>query len=213
MNLAYRLNLLLAVARAAVPVVVAVGGVVGSVALCVWLVPEREVAFRVAGTLLQGMGLATVALGIANVRRLFGRPSVVHRIREWLQLVGAVFGRTRTVVGEVGIAREVGMAGSVRPIHQVPEGGPLHRRITALEKNLESFRGEVDSTVSGLRSDISEIKRSTTVGLAQRREETVAVDARMQEMAIGGIHLELMGLLWLVAGVIAGTLAPELARM
>jgi len=213
MSLGYRLKLLLIVANGAMPVVAAIVGVIAATASCLWVVPEREIAFRVAGTLLQGMGLATVALGIAQVRRLFGRPTVLGKVREWLRLLQSVFGKKRPISHELEIAVETGMAGSLRPIHQVPEGGPLHRRITALEKNLELFRREIDTTVAGLNSAIDDMRRTTKAGLAKRREETKAVDARMQEFATGGIHLELIGLLWLLAGVIAGTLAPELARM
>jgi len=195
------------------PVVGAIGGVVAAIATCLGVIPERELAFRVAGTLLQGMGLATVVLGIADVRRKFGQPSVLTSTREWLRLVGAVFGKRRPTVVEVGVAGELEMAGSLRPIHQVPEGGPLHRRITALERNLELLRGEVDTTVAGLQAAIDDLRVSTRADLAERREETRAVDARLEKFAIGGIRLELVGLLWLLAGVIAGTLAPELARM
>lgn len=46
---------------------------------------------RYAGTVLQTMGLITVAVGLAELRRVFDRPSVKQVVAGWLEAMGLVW--------------------------------------------------------------------------------------------------------------------------
>lgn len=213
MGLGFRPRVFGAAVREAWPLWFGVAGLIAPVMLSVTLIQEREAAFRVSGTVLQALGLSTVAIGLGKVRRLFDRPPIGTRIAAWFRHLLAAFRPAGTITGHLEGAIETSSALSARLTLGVPPGAPLHRRITVLERNLEALRKEFDSSTRSLEKAISELRNLTQTGLDKQQTATSTVDLRLAEFAVGGIQLEAMGLLWLLAGVIAGTLAPELARI
>lgn len=76
MVLTFRCRVFIAAIGDAWPAWLALGGV-ALAALVGWaLAGAASAGVRYAGTVLQVLGLATVAAGLSQVRRLFGRPSL-----------------------------------------------------------------------------------------------------------------------------------------
>ncbi len=212
MQLSFRPAVLQAALRDTLPVVYALGGATLAYALSAILVSDPESAIRLAGTVLQVFGLATVALGITKVRELFGQPSLAQSIVAWVRLLTSAFVRPKPIVVNLEAAVSVSSAASARLTVGVPEGAALHKRITALEKNLVSFRTEYDNKVLDLERSIASSRSASEKAVGDTRKEIAAVDAKMAELAIGGVRLELVGLVWLLLGVIATGLPTELLR-
>ena len=89
----------------------------------------------------------------------------------------------------------------------------MHKRITALEENFESFRNEIDGTLKRVNASIDSVRRLAKKEFDKQRSQVKAIDTKMEEFAVGGIDLELVGLTWLLVGVVSSSLASELARI
>lgn len=210
MRLSFRPTVLLAAFRDALPLVYAIGGATVAYAVSAALMPDLESVLRLAGTLLQVFGLATVALGITQVRELFGQPSITQSIVAWLRLLASAFVPPKSVVAKLEAAISTNSALSARLTVGVPEGAALHKRITALERNLASFRTEYDDKVVELERSIAGSRSAADKAVEDTRREIAAVDDKIVALATGGVRIELVGLVWLLLGVVATGLPAQI---
>ena len=149
-------------------------------------------AVRFAGTALQVMGLITVAAGLAELRRVFDRPSVKQVVAGWLQLAKAVLTKRRRVLGAMsGTIRLKGSATGTLTKSLAP-GAPLHKRITLLEEQVRDLREALNRSESSLRQEITEARAAADQGLRQRADEIQQTAVRLEQVSVGGIHLEAM---------------------
>ena len=90
------------------------------------------------------------------------------------------------------------MTGEARVVVTAGPGASLDRRVTILEENLNRLRDEIDAKENKVRTELSTVK--ATVEQEQRARETEArrLSSQMEELAVGGLHLELVGLAWLI---------------
>jgi hypothetical protein len=166
-----------------------------------------------AGTLLQILGLATVATGLSHVRRLFGRPSLGQKTVAWLRQLAAAFHRPKPITARLNATLDdMTLAAEVRaPLSAGPQS-PLERRVAILEENLDRLRNEVDAKEARLRRDLSAIKDSLGHEQQAREAENRQITAKMKELAVGGLHLEFVGLTWLFLGVTGASIPDEIAN-
>ena len=92
-----------------------------------------------------------------------------------------------------------------------PSGSSIQARVDALEQNLETVRSESDATAKKLQEE----QRNRTEAVKAEREARVSVidklNTRVNKLAAGGLHIEWMGVLWLVLGVVLATVSTEIA--
>lgn len=187
-----------------------------------WLHPRPEGELRLTAGVLELMGIVCVALGISDVRRQFKLKPLGDEVRaELTKFVADMIARVRRLLGlrQDAIAPVIGAVahatltlsargrGKVRP-------GPQ----ASLEERMQSLEQIVDGMVDAVWRIEDDLLRETTERekvLATERALREAADTQLEQAihqyAVGGIRLEIVGLFWLVLGVLLATLAPELS--
>lgn len=169
-----------------------------------------ETVIRIAGMVLQLMGIATVAWGIHITRKEFGHSSVFTVWRKRLNRFPAFRNH-----GGTGSANSTlpAMTSSGRGHSSVSAGTnpTIDARIQALEDNLKLVNDRVSQTQNEMdqefRKQADALKREQQI----RSDEDQHIRAKMESTNTGGLHISAMGTLWLVIGVIMSSVPSELA--
>jgi hypothetical protein len=163
---------------------------------------------RIAGALLQTLGLGTVAMGLRNLRKIFGREPFSSLVSGWLRDVIGLFRRPQRQGVNVSATSggQVEARSSAEAIVAPGPDAPLERRVEILEAKLENLRAKLDQTVQDFSKRLARVRDDVRQERMERVENVTTVEKKFEEVSIGGIHLEMMGLTWLLVGVLLGTL-------
>ena len=166
---------------------------------------------RLVGLLLQLLGLSTVLHGISQTSRLFNLPPPAAVASNWLKsfprfrMEGAI-GR---MIGQVG---ELNLAGRVEARHQAGANATLEDRVRVLESNF----GLLDQRVYDVQGLIDETNRRSNEALATERHarehDFRDLSEKLTLTETGGLYISLMGLIWLMLGLIITTASLEISR-
>jgi hypothetical protein len=153
--------------------------------------------------MLELLGIGVVAMGLSDSRRLFGlpwlKPPPPFRTRTInLEAEGGVSSLKSVVLGELEVID--------REFHS-----PLETRISLLEKNLSINIAQVSELNKKLQVVTQTLSESLEVERVARREETGKIQEQLREAIVGGINLEVVGILWLFLGTTLSSLSKELA--
>jgi hypothetical protein len=191
---------------------VAIGGLViaGSFAALRSPAAGAAAALREAGTLLQLFGLGLVAYGLSDMRRKFGRPSVVTAATQWWR-------RLRTAMGPAQPITFSGQAGGVaivsgRAVMDVRAGpnSSLERRVEILEQRLDILAREARDAQERLDRRLDEVSKRSEAESRAHADAVERLRVQLEDMAVGGLHFEMAGLVWLLFGTITSSLPEEL---
>jgi len=160
---------------------------------------------------LQVLGLATVAVGLRETRKLFSRPTLLDLAKNWLTRFPAFYLRTRIVTGTANLvfgSASVCAHGTVT----TNRDASVEERVARLERDLS----QVTLAIQETQRRIAEDAQRQTSALQSERRERETEDARtqklLQEAMAGGLHLEMIGVFWLFFGIILATASFEIAR-
>jgi hypothetical protein len=161
-----------------------------------------------AGAALQVGGLVTVAVGIRKLRRKYNQPGVLA------QAYGAVrdrVNRLRAKPRNIVLHAEAGDYALVgEEVEAILKAGPE----TPIERRVEILEGEQERLRERVGRDRERVTRLDDAVTRERAERTSADDALAEahrDLAAGGLDLQTVGLVWLVAGVVLGTLPGPIA--
>ncbi|MBE9065001.1 hypothetical protein [cf. Phormidesmis sp. LEGE 11477] len=182
--------------------------VVGGIAIISSSFFEKpDSALRWWGLAFQMVGLITVVIGLSQSREEFGRPSLWCSTRDWFK---GLFKKPQPQHFKIEIegAEARAEAGKVR----------FHVNSRYLEQRMDQLEGQVKDLwdrADELEGKIGLQKRRVDERLDQEQRARASADAdiskRLEEAVIGGIHLELFGVLCLVVGITLATVPGELA--
>lgn len=168
---------------------------------------------RYAGAMLQIFGLATVAIGLSEMRRLFNRPSLGARIFGWFGRFAAAFKAPKLIsVGAFG-AGGATVSGEARVVLALGPGASLEERVKVLEENLNRLREELDAKLQEIRRELSTVREGMQRESHERQAADEKRDRQIEEVAIGGLHLEMVGLVWLFLGVLGTSIPDKIAEL
>lgn len=91
------------------------------------------------------------------------------------------------------------------------QGQTFKERLSDVEKNLAASRKETNTKVRGLREDVAAAKKRIEREVQKRQAEDKKVAGIMEEVAIGGLHLEMVGLVWPMLGVVCTSIPDRIA--
>jgi hypothetical protein len=178
-----------------------------------WIfLPTWEPRLRIAGLLLQLLGIGAVAYGLREIRLLFRLPSQRQIAVGWFKR----FPRLKEdAVVVVGSAATMAGAGAVTAYGTVslPPTASLEERIAALEQDRQrtwALMGEIQ----GRMEQEARVRKSELE--SERGERTVQDEKTrklLEEAAVGGLYLEITGIAWLLIGVICATASSEIANL
>lgn len=169
------------------------------------------------------LGLATVALGISDLRRSFGLPSTTLEMRDevweairrtWGDLLRKL-GRKPRPPNIVGVGAATLGVGTMRARARVKPGpdATLSQRVDLLERVVDGLEDRADKLEDDLEQETKERKDEAAIERRERVEQDEWLEARVRNVATGGLRLQTLGLLWLVVGVVLATWSPELGRL
>ena len=145
-----------------------------------------ETQIRIAGLVLQCLGLATVAVGVHQTRRLFGRPDSFTLLRGWLTR----FPRWRRNVSlEASVALSgVSAVGAVGYVWSpVDPSAPLEARLQAVISNVD----HLNERLSQLQNDQGDATRKHSEALRHEEQERATavseISARLEAAETGGL--------------------------
>lgn len=213
MGLTFRRRALVVALTDAWPAWVAVAGVLLATVVGFALSINGSAGVRYAGTMLQVFGLGTVAVGLSQVRRSFGRPSLLEKIVAWFRQLATAFLLPKPITVQANAAGLAMVAGEASVVVIAGPGASLDRRVALLEENLNRLRDEVDAKENKIRKELSTVRGAVEQEQRAREREGHQISSKMEELAVGGLHLEVIGLTWLVIGVLGTSIPDEIARL
>jgi hypothetical protein len=183
-------------------------GGLGTAALLALVGATQANRALLAGAWLQILGLGTVAWGLRDVRRMFRRPTLTTRVREWFRQLHRLLGKPEPIV----IRPEPGHLTISVGTPSVSVGlGPnpsLKQRLDFLMGEVDALRARQARELAEVTDRFSRLDAGMATEGADRIGEYSALKQTVEEFAVGGLHLEIVGLVWLGFGVVLGTL-PE----
>jgi outer membrane murein-binding lipoprotein Lpp len=171
-----------------------------------------EPEIRITGLVLQILGIGTVAWGIRETRMLFGRPDIFRLSRDWMRRFPVYGGRVVTgsvnitVPGATARAHSGGVSVSVGP------NVTVQARVEALEKKVHYLNERIDQTQAKMDQKARAQRQALEQEQQTRTREDHELRAMLEVTETGGLHISLMGALWLFVGITMSTAAPELAK-
>lgn len=209
----FRGRVLIAELKNAWPTWLALVGLIASFFLGWLFSSTTAAAIRYSGMLLQFLGLALVATGLSELRSFFGRPSLREKLYKWLQQVAAAFRPPKPISLKAADTMHLTTSLDAVLIRKAGPDTPLEKRVSILEENLDRLREELDDKVKRLRQDVGKLRQEINSESEARRAENQKLNKSIEKVAVGGLHLEYIGVLWLFLGIIASTIPDELAAL
>jgi hypothetical protein len=177
-------------------------------AFCHWVpkfwTTDHETAVRHTSILLQMAGLVLVGYGLEETRRSFNLQPVWEAIQAWFaKLWDAVRLPPRTASGNLTLKLGVeatGLVGTAMPRVR----GSTEERLSALETDLRHVRADLARTVVDREQAEKELRRLVAEEVATLQRENAEVRSLVREQVAGSLHLEVIGLIWVVWGTVLG---------
>lgn len=166
---------------------------------------------RWLGMLLQLSGLATVLVGVFGVQRVFERPTYRQRFAAWWTL-RPTFKQKHAQGSGVAVAGDgaFNIGGKSTGNFKSALNSDVNARLDAINARLEGL----DTRIDGLdhRLDLHRTALDQAAERQRRASEAAVsrVDEKLLKTAVGGIDLQVVGLVWLALGLVVGSLPKEL---
>jgi hypothetical protein len=186
-------------------------GVLSVAVLCFVFVPCLERQIRLISLGLQLIGFGTVAWGLREARKLFRKPTFLQGLAEWFRRFPR-FGPRNTITG-VGAASLGLSTASGRGRVSAGSGTPIERRVEILEQSYASLFDEVGTLTDVVKRDTDELRSASQVEAEARKAADKAIEARLDEAVVGGLHLEFVGLFFFLVGMILSAVSPEISSV
>jgi hypothetical protein len=199
-KLKYRIrNSLLVLTRDAAPFWLTVSVLLFGLLLPQFWAGDSETASRHSGILLQTAGLVLVGIGIEDTRRRFKRPTIIKAFKEWLgKLKNAIL--LPPISGSSDATVTLGTVASGWTGYPPTVTTSTEERLRAAEKAVD----ELQKGLSRIVGDISDLRKSLADEATARQRSDSEVRSLVEEQSAGGLHWEVIGLVWLLFGTLVG---------
>ena len=157
--------------------------------------------FRLAGLVLELLGILTVVIGLIGTRKLFELTHPLGIIREWFKRFPKCEDNNISITGGFFTSTLLSLMNPSPP----PPDAPLPDRVTLLEKNLSQTNEWIFKIQEYLTVDLTNESCKRKVGDEKAHQE-------LKKFAVEGIATEMMGLVWLIFGAFSATLSTELVK-
>lgn len=184
---------------------------------------SSEPALRSAGGMLQLLGVAAVGYGIMQLRREFGLPSLsfewraeskqvweqarkwaVKRLRRPQSLEPPLMGSASGSLGGLSIKAR----GKVR----YGTDATVEQRLALVERILDQIQDATWNLEDRVEAQHKQILEALSAETNARTTAIAEVQNRFHQYATSDLHLEIVGLGWVLFGTVLSTWAPEIAR-
>jgi len=161
-----------------------------------------EVHMRWTGMLLQIGGVGTVAWGLSKTRELFDRPGIWQSIVRWVAAIPDQMRAPRTITASASGKLPLFSVSASVEVHSSPGDKSLEEKVTWLLNQVEKLEGRISDLRREGREQEKKLESLIDEEASQRESADENINRQIEEVAVGGLHLELMGLVWLVVGIV-----------
>lgn len=174
--------------------------------------PPSEQSVRVAGWFLELCGLFTVAWGLRETRRQFGRPGLGSLLRAWWSRRPRLGGKvvTASAVGSLGAMTASGRAYVLRGI---PDNATVEERLLALEANVKDVSDRANTALRELDQEVRTRTEDVRTERSERQRAIEEAQRKMEAVETGGLNLSAVGIVWLAVGLTMSTIPVELLAL
>ena len=168
-------------------------------------------AIRYSGLLMQLLGLGTVAFGIRDTRRKFGKMSLLELISHWF----CSYPRLRPKVhrGLGTLTSHDRLPGKGINWQSAEKNPTLESRLTAVEANLRNLHDKFIRSDSENQKTLHKLEKNLQEESNERREQDQELHYKIDFVSTDGLHLAMVGVVWLSIGVILSSIPQELLSL
>lgn len=166
---------------------------------------------RYCGLVFQLLGILTVVSGLRNKRRLFNRPSFIEHARRWLTRRPRWGARPRVVGAGAMVSASASGSAKASVWRRANTDAPVDTRLAALEANLLTLREEQTETAQELRQSARRTDEALISERQARESAVTTLRSQLEGFGVGDLHLEMIGVFWLLFGVVLATISGEIA--
>lgn len=154
--------------------------------------------FEHAGIVLQMLGILTAVVGLEERRRAFGGQSILKWGKEKLR---QVFGRGRSVrmSGNTAASSQASAHGNV--VTGFPAHATTEEKIEILRERVNSHDKQISQLGKQNEAMVSKLRQELNSEIDQTRNEVQKLEDFVRKIEIGGIHIEIAGIIWLGVGL------------
>lgn len=190
-----------------------IGAIVGALLACLALAPTDVDAFRLAGTALELFGLVAAATGLRQVRKQFGRPSTIDSARNWFRLLVKAMKQQEPISLQASGSVSTGGSASVTVLRGVSASATLEERVALLEGDVTALRNDIAQQRGRNEAETRELRDALKREAALRQGADERATKQLEEVSVGGLQLEKLGLCWLLFGILFANLSEEFADL
>jgi uncharacterized coiled-coil protein SlyX len=165
---------------------------------------------RLTGLVFQVLGLIIVAKGLRDTRKLFNRPGWTTRAAKWWHEFPS-FGPKNYVLDVEPASLHLSGDVDAVVIRNPAQGLSIEHRVVQLEGRL----AEQEHLISQMQTKIAAESRLQKKALQSESRSRASADQilekKLEEFAAGGLHLETIGLFWILTEVFLATASVEIA--
>lgn len=181
-------------------------------ALMACFLNTSEPTIRITGLSLQLLGISTVIWGISETEALFGNQSLLFKVKSWCGRFPLL--RSNVVASGDMASLSLGTCNAkAYGTHGTSPNPTTENRLDALEKNISLIHERINGTENEMDEAFRKIKDVLKVEVQTREIEDSSILGKLEATGLGGVHISLIGALWLFVGVILSTAAIEIARL
>ncbi len=173
-----------------------------------FIIGVTEPRIRYLGLFLQIVGLVIVAQGLLNIWSKFDRPGLWATIKEgWAR--GPWHVRTR-YVELAGTSNSMSSGAGYITTGVRPDASP-EERLAALEENVNQLHKDFANLAGRFDTEGAKLHEVIKQEQDQRESTDEDIKSTLEDLAVGGLHLEAVGLVYLIFGLILATIPGEIA--
>lgn len=168
-----------------------------------WLSTDSpEFALRIAGFLLQLLGLGAVVKGLNDTRRLFGR--------RWIKPIPSFYPTVHYLQAQNMVQENSVSSGRIEVINK-DSRVTLDTRLSELEARFKVTQADILDVNRRLGVEAENLKNAIDEEQRRRSEEDGRIYNQLETAVVGGIMFEAVGVSWLAFGVGVSSFPRELA--
>ncbi len=165
---------------------------------------------RWAGMIFQVSGVLTIVFALRDHLLLFGEGSMLRGLINWLADIRFVVIK-RPPISAAGVAMS-GVATMKASAVVVPSNqGTVDEQIERLRKMIVGIQGDMNAIYSRIDNDKDEMKKWFAEGFQELKKADLDLDKKLRSATIGGIKLQLVGIVFLLVGVLLTSIPDGIA--
>lgn len=173
-----------------------------------------ELRVRIAGFAICMLGVALVVHGIKDKTRAFSRPTMGQRVRAWLDRQPQVFGRQPAITGVAGVSiGMVSVSGSGTVTARGRRTSTVEDRVAELEEDVRRINERIAAAEVKIQTESTERRRAIEEARASSEEAVRKVSERLEDLSVGGLNFEAVGVAWLIVGNVVTTFPDFIAKL